>query len=186
AGGEIWIGTQNGVVELDGARVQRYAGEESVIGTMPAVRVEDILLDAEGGTWFGLEGGGLAHLPPHWRDFASFRHVPGDAASLGSPRVRAIALDDDNAAWVATASGALDRIDPASGTIERRQHATVDASSFLTAILPEHHNRLWLGDRNGLSLRNLADSSSVEVPVDLTRADALPPPGNVTGLVHAS
>jgi len=185
-GGEIWIGTLTGVVELDHGRAQRYAGEESVAGAMPSVRVHDILRDGEDGTWFGLDGAGLAHLPPHWRDFATFRHVPGDAASLSSPRVRAIALDDDNAAWVATASGALDRIDPASGTIERRQHATVDASSFLTAILPEHHNRLWLGDRNGLSLRNLADSSSVEVPVDLTRTDALPPPGNVTGLVHAA
>jgi len=185
-GGEIWIGTLTGVVELEHGRAQRYAGEESVAGAMPSVRVHDILRDGEDGTWFGLDGAGLAHLPPHWRDFATFRHVPGDAASLSSPRVRAIALDDDNAAWVATASGALDRIDPASGTIERRQHATVDASSFLTAILPEHHNRLWLGDRNGLSLRNLADSSSVEVPVDLTRTDALPPPGNVTGLVHAA
>ncbi len=186
AGGEIWVGTLNGVVEIDGDRVLRYAGEESVAGTMPSVRVQDIMLDAEGGTWFGLDGAGLAHLPPHWRDFASFRHVPGEAASLSSPRVSAIALDDDNAAWVATANGSLDRIDPVTGTIERRVRGAVDASSFLTAILPEHHGRLWLGDRNGLSLRNLADGSSVAVPVDLTRVDALPPPGHVTKLVHAS
>ncbi len=186
AAGEIWIGTQNGVVELDGTRVQRYAGEESVAGAMPSVRVHDILRDAEGGTWFGLDGAGLAHLPPHWRDFASFRHVPGETASLSSPRVRAIALDDDNAAWVATASGALDRVDPVSGTIGRRLRGTVDSSDFLSAILPEHRHRIWLGDRNGLSLHDLAGGSSVTVPVDLTRADALPPPGNVTKLVHAT
>jgi signal transduction histidine kinase/streptogramin lyase/ActR/RegA family two-component response regulator len=186
AAGEIWIGTLNGVVELDGARAQRYAGEESVAGAMPAVRVQDILRDAEGGTWFGLDGAGLAHLPPHWRDFASFRHVPGEASSLSSPRVRAIALDDDNAAWVATASGALDRIDPVTGTIERRLRGTIAPSSFLTAILPERRQRIWLGDRNGLTLRSLADGSSVDVPVDLTRTHALPPPGYVTKLVHAS
>jgi len=185
AAGEIWIGTQKGVVEVDGARVQRYAGEESVVGAMPSVRVHDILRDAEGGTWFGLDGAGLAHLPPHWRDFASFRHVPGEIASLSSPRVRAIALDDDNAAWVATTSGALDRIDPVSGAIERRLGGTVDSSSYPTAILPERGHRMWLGDRNGLSLRNLADGSSVEVPVDLTRADALPPPGRVISLARA-
>ena len=125
--GEIWVGTLNGVVEIDGDRVLRYAGEESVAGTMPSVRVQDIMLDAEGGTWFGLDGAGLAHLPPHWRDFASFRHVPGEAASLSSPRVSAIALDDDNAAWVATANGSLDRIDPVTGTIERRVRGAVDA-----------------------------------------------------------
>ncbi|HEX5122894.1 MAG TPA: two-component regulator propeller domain-containing protein [Rhodanobacteraceae bacterium] len=182
AAGEIWIGTPNGVVELDGTRALRYAGEESVAGAMPSVRVHDILRDAEGGTWFALDGAGLAHLPPHWRDFASFRHVPGEAASLSSPRVRAIALDDDDAAWVATTSGALDRIDPVSGTIERRVRGT---DSSLSAILPEHRHRIWLGSRDGLALRDLADGSSVSVPVELTRADALPP-GNVTKLVHAS
>ncbi len=166
--------------------MQRYAGEESVVGAMPSVRVHDILRDAEGGTWFALDGAGLAHLPPHWRDFAGFRHLPGEAGSLSSPRVRAIALDEDNAAWIATASGALDRIDPVSGTIERRLRGTVGASSFFTAILPERRHRLWLGDRNGLALRDLDSASSVEVPVDLTRTDALPPPGDVTSLVHAS
>ena len=75
-------------------RMHRYAGEESVPGSLPEVRIHDIMRDAEGGQWFALEGAGVAHLPPHWRDFASFRHVPGDAASLSFPRVRAIALDE--------------------------------------------------------------------------------------------
>jgi signal transduction histidine kinase/streptogramin lyase/ActR/RegA family two-component response regulator len=186
AAGEIWLGTQDGVVELRGGRAQRYAGEESVAGAMPSVLVHDIMRDAEGGTWFALDGAGLAHLPPHWRDFASFRHVPGEAQSLSSPRVRAIALDDENAAWVGTGNGAVDRIDPVTGAIERRLRGTTDASSDLTALLPERRHRIWVGERTGLSLRNLADASSVEVPVDLTRADALPPPGYVTQLVHAA
>ena len=182
---EIWIGTLNGVVDFDGRRAQKYAGEESVSGTLPGVRIHDILRDAEGGQWFALEGSGLAHLPPHWRDFAGFRHVPGDAASLSSPRVRALALDDKNVAWVATGNGALDRIDPVTGAIERRLHGAPGSTGFLTAVMPEPNDRIWLGDRNGLVLQSLNGGAAIEIPVDLTRADALPPPGYVTGLVRA-
>lgn len=183
---ELWIGTLSGLVQFDGRRAQKYAGEESVSGSLPAVRVHDIMRDAEGGQWFALEGSGLAHLPPHWRDFASFRHVPGDTASLSSPRVRSIALDENNAAWIATGNGALDRIDPATGAIERRLHGTPGSTGYLTAVLPERRGRIWLGDRNGLVLNALNDSAPVEIPVDLTRTDALPPPGYVTSLVRAA
>jgi len=182
---ELWIGTLGGLLRFDGAEAQRYAGEEAVAGSLPAVRVNDILRDAEGGEWFALEGGGVAHLPPHWRDFASFRHVPGELASLSFPPVRAIALDADNAAFVATGNRALDRVDPVSGKIERLLRGAPGSTSYITAVLPERRSRIWIGDRNGLALQALDGAASVELPVDLTRTDALPPPGYVTGLVRA-
>ena len=183
---ELWIGTLSGLVQYDGATMHRYAGEESVPGSLPEVRIQDLMRDNEGGQWFALEGAGLAHLPPRWHDFASFRHVPGDAASLSFPRVRALALDEDNAAWAATGNGALDRIDPANGAIERRLKGVPGSTSYLTAVLPEKRGRIWLGDRNGLVLHALSGTESVEIPVDLTRTDALPPPGYVTSLVRAA
>jgi signal transduction histidine kinase/ligand-binding sensor domain-containing protein/ActR/RegA family two-component response regulator len=183
--GELWIGTLDGLVHYQDEQLRRYAGEESVPGSLPEVRVHDVLRDSEGGEWFALEGSGLAHLPPHWHDFAVFRHVPGNAASLSFPRVRAIALGEDHAAWVATGNGALDRIDPVTGAIERRLSGAPGSTSYLTAVLPEHGDRIWLGDRNGLVLRALDGGASVELPVDLTRADALPQPGYVNSLVRA-
>jgi signal transduction histidine kinase/CheY-like chemotaxis protein/streptogramin lyase len=182
---ETWIGTLNGLVQYDGQRARHYVGPESVSGSMPEVRVHDVMRDAEGGQWFALEGTGVARLPPHWRDFASFRHVPGDKASLTYPRVRAIALDDANAAWVATGNGALDRIDPATGVVERRLHVPA-STAYLTAVLPEVHDRIWLGNRNGLTLYSLDGAAPVEIPVGLTRPDALPPPGFVVGLKRAA
>ncbi|MGH8171542.1 MAG: ligand-binding sensor domain-containing protein, partial [Rhodanobacteraceae bacterium] len=144
SGDETWIGTLSGLLQLDGTTLRRYASEESVPGSLPEVRVHDVMRDAEGGQWFALEGSGIARLPPHWRDFASFRHVPGDAASLSYPRVRAIALDDRNAAWIATGNGALDRIDTKTGAIERRLRGTPGSTGYLTAVLPEGRDRIWL------------------------------------------
>ena len=186
AADELWIGTLSGLVHYDGVTTHRYAGEESVPGSLPEVRIHDIMRDHEGGQWFALEGAGLAHLPPHWHDFASFRHVPGDPASLSFPRVRAIGLDDDNAAWVATGNGALDHIDAATGVTERRLKGAPGSQSYLTSVLPERHGRIWLGDRNGLVLHALNGTAPIEIPVDLTRTDALPPPGYVTSLVRAA
>ena len=183
---ELWIGTLAGLVRYDGEHVQRYAGEEAVPGSLPEVRIHDVMRDAEGGQWFALEGAGVAHLPPHWRDFASFRHVPGETASLSFPRVRAIALDNDGAAFVATGNGALDRIDPVTGRIERLLRGTPGSTAYLTAVLPERRGRIWLGDRNGLELHAFDGGASIELPVDLTRTDALPPPGYVTDLVRAA
>jgi len=186
SGEEVWIGTLSGLLQFDGERLRRYASEESVSGSLPEVRVHDVMRDAEGGQWFALEGSGIARLPPHWRDFASFRHVPGDASSLSFPRVRAIALDEQNSAWVATGNGALDRIDTKTGAIERRLHGTPGSTGYLTAVLPEGHDRIWLGDRNGLVLHSLTGGAAVELPVDLTRTDALPPPGYVVSLTRAA
>jgi signal transduction histidine kinase/streptogramin lyase/ActR/RegA family two-component response regulator len=186
ASGELWIGTLGGLVEYDGTTTRRYAGEESVPGLLPAVRIHDVMRDTEGGQWFALEGAGLAHLPPHWYDFSAFRHLPGESASLGFPRVRAVAIDADGAVWAATGSRSLDRIDPVTGAIARKLKGAPGSVNYLTAVLPETRGRIWLGDRNGLALDALDGSAPVEIPVELTRTDALPPPGYVTTLAHAA
>ncbi len=186
ASGELWIGTLGGLVEYDGTTTHRYSGEESVSGLLAAVRIHDIMRDAEGGQWFALEGAGLAHLPPHWHDFSAFRHLPGEPASLGFPRVRAIALDANGAIWAATGSRSLDRIDPVTGAISRKLKGAPGTLNYLTAVLPETRGRIWLGDRNGLALDALDGSAPIEIPVELTRTDALPPPGHVTTLARAA
>jgi len=187
AADELWIGALNGLWQYDGALLRHFAGEESVSvpGSLPELRVHDVMRDAEGGQWFALEGAGVARLPPHWRDFASFRHVPGNKASLSYPRVRAIAVGDD-AVWVASGSSSIDRIDPATGVIERRMNRVAGPTAYLTAVLAEGRDHIWLGHRDGLALHSLSGAAPVELPVDLTRADALPPPGYVVSLVRSA
>jgi signal transduction histidine kinase len=135
----------------------------------------DILHDAEGGVWFALFDGGIARLPPHWRNFATFRHVPGNTTSLSGARVRALGIEGDAAVWAASGSNGLDRIDRASGTIARWGERLGLAGPRLTAVLPDGAGRVWLGVPTGLRVFSLADARGVTLPVDLTREDALPP-----------
>ena len=68
----LWIGTLTGLAHLDAQGLQYYSAEESAPGAYPGTRTMDIHVDAEGGTWFALFDGGIARLPPHWRNFAAF------------------------------------------------------------------------------------------------------------------
>ena len=180
----LWIGTLTGLARLDAIGLQHYGGDEVAPGSYPGSRTMDIRADAEGGVWFSLFDGGVARLSPHWRNFATFRHLPGDSASLAGMQVAAIGIDDARAVWMATGRNGLDRLDASSGRVERWQARLGVSGSRLTALLPDGPDRLWVGSQTGLQRYSLAAPAVVELPVDVARADALPQ-GYVDHLVRA-
>ncbi|GAA0707659.1 hybrid sensor histidine kinase/response regulator [Dokdonella soli] len=180
----LWIGTLAGLARLDAQGLQRYSGEEATPGGYPGTRTMDVRRDSEGGVWFALFDGGVARLPPHWRNFAAFRHMPGDPASLTRSRVKALGVDAAGAIWVAGGNNGLDRIDRINGRIERWGERLRVGGSLLTAVLPDGTERLWVGTQSGLRLYSTRTLTVSEFPVDLTRVDALPP-GFVDNLARA-
>ncbi len=182
--GALWLGLLNGLARIDARGMLRFGNEEATPGSYPGARTMDVLADIEGGLWFSLYDGGLAHLPPHWTNFAAFRHVPGDDASLTRARIRAVGIDGDRAVWVAGGADGLDRIDRATGRIERWGERLHLGGKVLTSVLPEG-DRLWVGAQSSLRRYALADGAVTEVPVDLARSDALPP-GQVDHLARAA
>ncbi len=180
----LWIGTLTGVASLDAHGLQHYSAEEAAPGAYPGTRTMDILPDAEGGTWFALFDGGIARLPPHWRNFVALRHIPGDTASLTRARVKALGVDPAGTIWAASGSDGLDRIDRASGHIERWGERLHIAGQRLTAVLPDGTNRIWVGFQTGLKRYALDTLAAVDIPVDLARTDALPQ-GFVDNLARA-
>jgi len=182
----LWLGLLNGLGRLDAkGGLHRYGSEDGIPGSYPGLRTHDIREDAEGGIWFALFDGGVARLPPHWRNFSAFRHVPGDASSLTRARVKSFGIDGGRAVWVGAGSDGLDRIDVASGRVERWGERLQIGGARLTALLPEGDDRLWVGTQTGLVRHSLGSPAKVVVPVDLTRRDALPP-GYVDHLVRAA
>lgn len=181
----LWIGTLSGLGRLDAKGLQFYGGEQALPGSYPGLRTHDIRADSEGGIWFALFDGGVAHLPPHWRNFSAFRHIPGDKASLTRAGVKSIGLDGQRAAWIAAGNDGLDRIDVASGRIERWGERLKIGGVRLTSVLPDGDDRLWVGTQTGLTRYSLTTSAKAVIPVDLTRRDALAP-GYVDRLVRAA
>jgi len=174
--GDLWLGLLTGIARLDAAgKLTRYGAEEAVPGAYPGTNTLDVMADREGGVWFSLYDAGLARLPPHWRNFSVFRHIPGDAASLTRARARAIAIDGERAVWVGTGNDGVDRIDRGSGAIERFGERLKIGNQRVTSLLAQDADTLWAGFQRGLRRYSLKTFDSVEIPVDLRREDALPP-----------
>jgi len=174
--GDLWLGLLTGIARIDAAgKLTRYGAEEAVPGAYPGTNTLDVMADREGGVWFSLFDAGLARLPPHWRNFSVFRHVPGDAASLTRSRARAVAIDGDRAVWIGTGNDGVDRIDRASGAIERFGGRLKIGNQRMTSLLAQDADTLWVGFQRGLRRYSLKTFDSVEIPVDLRREDALPP-----------
>ncbi|NCT68680.1 MAG: response regulator [Rhodanobacteraceae bacterium] len=173
--GALWVGTLRGLARLDARGLQSYRTDAIAPGAYPGTRTMSIFNDAEGGVWFSLYDGGIAHLPPNWRNFATFRNIPGDAASLSNSRVRAVGIDGSRAIWVGGGDESLDRIDRASGAVERWGERLRLGNARVVAVLPDGADHLWLGSQTALRRYSLRTFEPVELPKDLARADALPP-----------
>lgn len=170
----LWVGSNAGLARLDERGVQRYGTAEAAPGGYPGSRTMDIRTDAEGGTWFALFDGGVARLPPHWRNFAVFRHVPGDTTSLVRQRVNAVAIEGTRAVWVVSGRDGLDRIDQESGHIDHWGERLGLGSEQPYALLPDGSGHIWVGSHSGLRHYSLATGEVTRLAADLSRADALP------------
>lgn len=172
--GTVWLGLPGGFARLSARGTDLFQGLDNIVGAYPDARSSHILRDAEGNVWFGTTEAGIARLPAHWRNFSAYRHVPGDDTSLTHSHAQALAVAADGAIWVAEDRDGIDRIDPASGKVERKGKALHAAGTMLRALLPDGADDLWIGRQTGVELTALATGKSRTMPMDDSRDDALP------------
>ncbi|MEO6968804.1 MAG: two-component regulator propeller domain-containing protein [Rhodanobacteraceae bacterium] len=148
AHGYLWIARQRGVDLISSQGVRLYAPLAGVPGSLPGALPLGLLADREGSIWIALLDGGVAYLPPSWRAFDAWQHVPGDASSLASDRVRTIAGAHDGTLWVGGTGGLLDRLDPRDGRVRHFENLTDKVA--VTALAEGADGRLWIGRHDDL------------------------------------
>ena len=164
--GTLWVGTDGGgVVGLQAngnfEELPPMHGQ-APIGAQEKVRI--VRLDTHGVMWVGTRAAGLLMIDRAGQRTARFRH--GDNAStLSSDSVYSVIEDRSGTIWVGTSNG-LDRLDPATGLIERQTTALsrlTDAHGDLsvTALLEDQHGDLWVATSQGLFRRD-AESGTFE------------------------
>ncbi|MGO8759171.1 MAG: two-component regulator propeller domain-containing protein [Terracidiphilus sp.] len=105
AGGNIWAGTDNGLLRLAGDRFVRVDGT----GNVPALAVHSIYRDRSGGLWVG--GSKLIRLSGGQATEYTMR---GEASQN---RVKSILQTEDGTMWVGTVSG-LNRMSPGASAFD--------------------------------------------------------------------
>lgn len=150
-GGELWIGTRNGLNRHDpaaGTLLQLKAGEPEGLA---AGFVSALLLDRAGRLWVGTYGGGLQRLqadtlPPRWQRI-------GRAEGLPDETLNALLEDGEGRIWASSENG-LAVADPATGRARalRRAEGVVFLSYWTSAATRTPAGELLFGASGGLTL----------------------------------
>lgn len=102
--------------------------------------------------WIGSEGG-LNLFDPASKQMQSFRHEPGNPASLGANAVLAMTRDRNGDYWFGTWSGGLNRYLPKSQTFERYMPKPGKdnsvSSAYIWSLLGDSKGNLWIGTESG-------------------------------------
>ena len=147
--GSLWIAERGGLARIGADGSARFEQPTpGVAGSLPGHLPDGLFRDHEGGLWVAMVDGGLAYLPPQWRAFSMFRHVPGDPDSLTRDRVRALALAGGDTLWAAGA-GMLDQVDLATGKVQHAPIPDLERMS-ISSLAVDAPGRLWIGSRRGL------------------------------------
>ncbi len=163
-----------------------YSENVALPGSLPGDTVFDAMRDRDGGLWFATFEGGIAQLPPQWRNFAVYRNDPGNAQSpeRKSSTAGPGRLDAQGGIWSVTAAGAIDRLDTTNGRVERYGERWGSSDKALWSVLADSAGQLWVGHTRGVRVYDLRNGEFSDLPVDAKRADALAP-GQVDYLTRA-
>jgi len=151
--GTVWIGL------ADGGLVRLRAGADGGIGSevlgaaqgLPAGPVHALYVDSAGRLWVGTEDGGVGRLDapgPVDRTTRFVTYTPREG--LASNEVRCIAEDAWGRIYLGGRKG-IDRLDPATGRIQRFTSADGLLDNVVDSALRDRGGALWFGSRRGLS-----------------------------------
>ncbi len=139
--GGRWVHTSRGLYFDNGTDLRRFLNPDAAEGAY-----QQMLVDRQGGLWFGDAEFGLVWLSSHWRSFASLSRQGEPQLQLSMRQAVAFAQDTDGRVWIGGDGGHLDRLDPERGVVERN----VVAPAFfdhtrLFALALHRDGALWVG-----------------------------------------
>lgn len=145
ANGQLWIGTQSGLVRWDGRRMANYRAAPGRPGALPDAYIQQLHVDRQGRLWAGTISAGLVRYRP---DSDDFEHFPATPDGLPHPSVAALADAPHSGLWVG-GDGGLARLDAGTRRFER---ITLDAAAptRVTVLASARDGRLWVGTDRGL------------------------------------
>jgi signal transduction histidine kinase/ligand-binding sensor domain-containing protein/CheY-like chemotaxis protein/HPt (histidine-containing phosphotransfer) domain-containing protein len=179
ADGHVWAGTLDGhgldVLDPRTGTARHFRHREGDPHSLPADAVFALYRDHSGRIWVGSDGG-LSRYDPANANFQNYG--PGaDGTGLSDAQVRAISEDQTGALWIGTHHGGLDRLEPGSGHVSYFRHEAGNPRSlshdYVSAILEDNAQRLWVATADGLDLFDPASGGFVRYGNDAGNPQSL-------------
>ncbi|WP_372360358.1 two-component regulator propeller domain-containing protein [Xanthomonas axonopodis pv. poinsettiicola] len=142
--GSYWLDTLDGLGHAIGDEVSNVPLYSLSAHGRIRPNWESAYQDREGGVWFASPNGGLWHLPSNWRRFAVVFNSKEDGQHGGNLAIQATAESRDGRFWLVGTAGALERVDPAVGKLERVL-PSLGVSSWSYSVLEDRKGRVWVG-----------------------------------------
>lgn len=114
--------------------------------------VNCIYRDRLGFVWIGTEFGLTRY---DGREFSTYYHRVGDTTSMGENSIKDITEDNDGALWLAIGASGVSRMEPMTKkfiNFKPNKEGTSILSDRVKCIITDHHNRVWVGLEDGVSV----------------------------------
>ena len=151
--GGRWVYTARGLFHDGGDGLRRFRSPEASEGDY-----QQMLVDRQGGLWFGDAEYGLVWLSGYWRSFATLTRQSDPPLQLSMRQAVAFAEDPAGGVLIAGEDGRIDRLMPDRQTIERDAvPADVFGAVRLYALAYADDGALWVGAARQQLLRRDPD-----------------------------
>lgn len=140
----LWVGTSLGVLEIDTQTKNMrntYTREQGLANEY----VFGMLVDSDGGKWFGTNGGGVSHFKDNkWTTFFPMH-------GLADYWIYSFIEDQNKQIWVGTWNG-LNVIDPQTGKIKTYLKELVN--EWVYGLDVDSKGTIWIGTEGGVNAFN--------------------------------
>ncbi len=150
--GNLWIATQDGLVEYDGLTFRTRHHEADDPDSIANNEIQTLFVDSANRVWAGTRDG-LSMLDEERDTFINYRADENDPNSPSSTLILVIFEDRQGMIWIGTYLGGLQSLDVDSGTFTTYRHdpddpETISSNNILT-LAEDSEGRLWVGTLSG-------------------------------------
>jgi signal transduction histidine kinase/ligand-binding sensor domain-containing protein/CheY-like chemotaxis protein len=149
----IWIGTWGyGLVKFNQktSEIKIFFHKPEDENSIGSNIVRSVYEDGSGNFWIGTMGGGLQLLDRKSGKFRRFQYSFGDTTCLSNNDVFCIFENKLNQLWIGTGGGGLNLFDREKEVFQQYTIKDGLSSNYITSILEDEKDFLWLGSHKGL------------------------------------